>query len=161
MIRLGSLAGYSFDGPRVLAGWTPTAVAAVYAILYPDPGHPGSERLAVCYVGYTDDLTTEGFPFRHPRASCWADRAGGKFRLRIATFEVPGGTAAHREQITQELIAVYHPSCNEQQYDQSWEQHWIGEYDAPNTTGPLTTGRAPGRRRARGAPGAGPSADLR
>ena len=23
MIRLGSLAGYPFEGPRVLAGWTP------------------------------------------------------------------------------------------------------------------------------------------
>ena len=38
MIRLGSLAGYPFEGPRVLAGWTPPAVAAVYAIMYrPDP----------------------------------------------------------------------------------------------------------------------------
>ena len=33
MIRLGSLAGYPFEGPRVLAGWTPPAVAAVYVIV--------------------------------------------------------------------------------------------------------------------------------
>ena len=33
VIRLGSLAGYPFEGPRVLAGWTPPAAAAVYAIL--------------------------------------------------------------------------------------------------------------------------------
>ena len=32
MIRLGSLAGYPFEGPRLLAGWTPPAEAAVYAI---------------------------------------------------------------------------------------------------------------------------------
>ena len=25
MIRLGSLAGYPFEGPRLLAGWTPPA----------------------------------------------------------------------------------------------------------------------------------------
>jgi hypothetical protein len=68
-------------------------------------------------------------------------------RVKIATFEVPGGTAAHREQITRKLIAVYHPSCDERQYDQAWEQHWIGEYDAPNTTGPLTTGHTPGQSR--------------
>jgi len=38
VIRLGSLAGYPFEGPRVLAGWTPPARAAVYAILYkPEP----------------------------------------------------------------------------------------------------------------------------
>ena len=61
-------------------------------------------------------------------------KQSGKVTLST-TFEVPGGTAAHREQIVQELIAVYHPSCNEQQYDQSWESHWIGEYDAPVGTG--------------------------
>jgi hypothetical protein len=32
MIRLGSLAGYPFEGPRVLAGWTAPAKPAVYAI---------------------------------------------------------------------------------------------------------------------------------
>ena len=38
MIRLGSLAGYPFEGPRVLAGWTPPPSAAVYVIAYkPDP----------------------------------------------------------------------------------------------------------------------------
>ena len=149
MIRLGSLAGYAFEGPRVLAGWTAPASPAVYAIFYPThPDEPASERLAVCFVGHAEDLSAEGFPFRHPRSECWVARAGNRFHLKVATFEVPGGTAAHREQIVQELIAVYHPSCNEQQYDQSWESHWIGEYDAPNTTGPLTTGMTPdqGRR---------------
>ena len=34
MIRLGSLAGYPFEGPRVLAGWTAPAVPAVYAMMY-------------------------------------------------------------------------------------------------------------------------------
>lgn len=33
MIRLGSLAGYPFEGPRVLAGWTAPEKAAVYAIV--------------------------------------------------------------------------------------------------------------------------------
>ena len=33
MIRLGSLAGYPFEGPRLLAGWTPPATAAVYVVL--------------------------------------------------------------------------------------------------------------------------------
>jgi hypothetical protein len=38
MIRLGSLAGYPFEGPRLLGGWTPPSAAAVYAIMYkPDP----------------------------------------------------------------------------------------------------------------------------
>ena len=38
MIRLGSLAGYPFEGPRLLAGWTPPASAAVYVVLCrPEP----------------------------------------------------------------------------------------------------------------------------
>jgi phenylacetate-coenzyme A ligase PaaK-like adenylate-forming protein len=49
---------------------------------------------------------------------------------------VPGGSQAHREQITRELIAIYRPSCNEQQFEHAWEDHWIGEYSAP-TTGPV------------------------
>ena len=40
-------------------------------------------------------------------------------------------------------VAIYHPGCNEDQYDQAWEEHWIGEYQTPGTTGPLTTGRDP------------------
>lgn len=160
MIRLGSLAGYAFEGPRVLAGWTPPAVPAVYAVLYSaDPGRAGSERLAVCYVGQSSDLSTEGFPFRHSAAPCWISRADNKFQLRIATFEVPGGTAAHRQQIVQELVAVYHPSCNGQQYDQAWEPHWIGEYQAPNTTGPLTTGLTPGGHRSEAGNGDAPATD--
>jgi hypothetical protein len=138
MIRLGSLAGYPFEGPRVLAGWTPPAVPGVYAILYrPDLLR---EQFAVIYVGHSEDLSAEPFPFRHPRAGCWVKRAGDKWRVHIATYEVPGGLPSHRAQIAQELCAIYRPGCNEEQFDQAWEDHWIGEYSAP-TTAPLTTSR--------------------
>jgi hypothetical protein len=138
VIRLGSLAGYPFDGPRLLGGWTPPAAAAVYAVMYkPDPAAK-PESYAVVYVGHAADLSAERFPFRHPRAACWIRRAGSKWKVYIATYEVPGGTAAHREQITRELIAVYRPGCNEQQYDHAWKDEWIGEYSAAPTTAPVT-----------------------
>lgn len=140
MIRLGSLAGYPFDGPRVLAGWTPPAVPAVYAILYrPDTGR---EQYAVIYVGHTDDLTAEGFPFRHPAAPCWVERAGGRFGVHVATYEIPGGLPGHRAQLAEELVSVYRPQCNDRQFDATWREEWIGSYRAP-TTGPLTTRRSP------------------
>lgn len=142
MIRLGSLAGYPFEGPRLLAGWTPPAAAAVYAIVYkPDPSTK-PDRYAPVYVGHSDDLRTERFPFNHPRASCWIQRAGDKWKVYICTYVVPGGLRSHREQIAEELCAIYHPGCNAQQFDRSWREEWIGEYNAP-TTGPLTTGRDP------------------
>jgi hypothetical protein len=50
---------------------------------------------------------------------------------------VPGGGRPHREQVTRELTAIYHPRCNTQQYDQSREDEWTGEYSAP-TTGPAS-----------------------
>ena len=141
MIRLGSLAGYPFEGPRLLGGWTPPASPAVYAIMYkPDPD---AETYAVIYVGHADDLSGERFPFKHPRAQCWINRTGSQWRLYICTYVVPGGLRSHREQIAQELAAIYRPSCNEQQFERSWRDEWIGEYQAP-TTGPLTTGRNPG-----------------
>jgi hypothetical protein len=134
MIRLGSAAGYPFEGPRVLAGWTPPARPAVYAILYkPDPA-ARPDRYAVSYVGHSDDLTTERFPFKHPRTACWVRKAGDRWKVYIAYYEVPGGNRPHREQITRELVAVYHPGCNEKQYDQAWKDEWIGDYVAPTTS---------------------------
>jgi len=146
VIRLGSLAGYPFEGPRLLAGWTPPHRAAVFAVMYkPDPGAK-SEEYAVLYVGHCDDLSAERLPFDHPAASCWLNRVDNKrFDLYIGTYEAPGANARHREQITRELIAIYHPGCNGDQYDQAWEEHWIGEYETPGTTGPLTTRREPPR----------------
>lgn len=142
MIRLGSLAGYPFEGPRVLAGWTPPAVAAVYAILVRPEADARGEQYAVIYVDHSDDLSTERFPFSHPRAGCWVRRAGDRFKLAICTYEVPGGLPSHREQIARELTAIYHPSCNTEQYDPAWKDQWIGEYQAP-TAGPLSTPRDP------------------
>jgi hypothetical protein len=144
VIRLGSLAGYPFEGPRVLAGWTVPPVPAVYVVMYkPDED---AESYAVIYVGHSDDLGSERLPFRHPRSPCWVKRAGSKWRLHVAWFEVPGGQTGHRKQIAEELCAVYRPGCNEQQFDRTWKDEWIGDYSAPNTTGPLTTGRQPPER---------------
>jgi hypothetical protein len=142
LIRLGSLAGYPFEGPRALAGWTPPALAAVYAIVFRPDADAKPDQYAVTYVDHSDDLSAEHFPFRHPRAACWIRRAGSKWKLYICTYEVPGGLRSHREQIARELTAVYRPSCNRDQYDPAWKDEWIGAYDAP-TTGPLTTGRDP------------------
>lgn len=142
MIRLGSLAGYPFEGPRLLAGWTPPATAAVYVVLCRLDPERRPDRYAVVYVGHADDLTTLGFPFRHPQADCWVRRAGDRWKVHIATYEVPGGHHSHREQIAHELTAVYKPGCNERQVDRSWKPEWIGEYSAP-TAGPLTTGTDP------------------
>jgi len=142
MIRLGSLAGYPFEGPRVLAGWTPPAAAAVYAVMYlPDPDTKPQE-FAVIYVGHSGDLTREQLPFGHPQARCWKKRAGDRWNLHICTYEVPGGLSSHREQITHELISLYKPGCNPEQYNQKWKDEWIGSYVAP-TPGPLTTERNP------------------
>jgi hypothetical protein len=75
-------------------------------------------------------------------AKCWLKRVDGdRFRLHICTLEAPGALARHREQITQELLAVYEPGCNPERYAQSWREQWIGDYQAP-TTGPLTTRRS-------------------
>jgi hypothetical protein len=127
----------------VLAGWTPPQVAAVYAIVYkPDPDTK-PESYAVIYVGHSEDLSAERLPFNHPRAKCWVARAGSRWKVYIATYEVPGGLPSHREQIAQELGAIYQPACNEQKYDKSWKDEWIGGYNNAPTTAPLTTGRDP------------------
>jgi hypothetical protein len=139
MIRLGSAAGYLFEGPRLLGGWTPPSRPAVYVIMYRlEP----SSRYAVIYADHADDLAAAGFPFRHPRSACWTARAGGKWKAHVAWFEVPGGGRLHREQIANELVSVYSPHCNTQKYDPSWRPEWIGEYEA-RTTSPLTTPKNP------------------
>ena len=95
------------------------------------------------YVGHSDDLSKEGLPFKHQRAGCWLKRVGAKkFDLYICHLEAPGAEAGHREQIAHELIAIYKPGCNPEQYEREWSEHWIGDYEAP-TAGPLTTARRP------------------
>ncbi len=142
MIRLGSLAGYPFEGPRLLAGWTPHPVAAVYAILYRPRPEGRSQEFAVIYADHSDDLSLERFPFRHRHAPCWIERAGDRFSIHICTYEVPGGLRSHREQIAHELIAIYRPGCSPEQFDQTWKDEWIASFTAP-TIGPLTTPREP------------------
>jgi hypothetical protein len=138
MIRLGSLAGYPFEGPRLLGGWTPSACAAVYAIAYKPEPEAKPDRYAVIYVGHSDDMSAERFPFWHPRAACWVRRAGSRWKVYICTYEVPGGSRSHREQISRELATIYRPQCNAEQYDYAWKDEWMGAYDAP-TTGPLAS----------------------
>lgn len=142
MIRLGSLAGYPFEGPRALAGWTAPATPAVYAIFSRNDVDGKPQEFSVIYVGHSDDLATVGFPFKHSRSPAWIARAGSKFNLHVAWFEIPGGTAAHREMMCQELMAIYNPSCNEEKYDKAWKDEWIGEYSTPITE-MLTTDRDP------------------
>ena len=140
MIRLGSLAGYPFEGPRLLGGWTPPPVAAVYAILCRPSADARPDEYAVIDVDHSDDLSAEWFPFRHPRAACWIRRAGDKWKIYICTYEVPGGLRSHREQIAHELNSIYRPGCADERYAPEWKPEWIGDYAAP-TTGPLTTPR--------------------
>jgi hypothetical protein len=137
VIRLGSLAGYPFEGPRLLAGWTAPPTAAVYAILCKTEPDVRPDQYAVIYVDHSDDLSTARFPFSHPRASCWLRRAGDRWKVYVCTYEVPGGLRSHREQIARELSSIYRPGCNQEQYDPAWRAEWIGEYRAP-TTKPLS-----------------------
>jgi hypothetical protein len=141
MIRLGSLAGYAFEGPRLLAGWTPPAGPGVFAVLVtPDPErHP--ERYAVVYAGAAEDLS--GLDLRHPAAPCWIRRAGSKWAVHVAVHDPPGATARYREELVKELIAVYHPGCNGERYGPAWREAWIGSYSAA-TADPLTTDHDPG-----------------
>lgn len=138
MIRLGSLGGYPFEGPRVLGGWHPPSQPGLFAIFA--KSDPESQQFEVIYLGHADDLSDAGFPFDHPDADRWIERAGSKWDLFVASYVIPGGLPSHRERITEELMAVYHPSCNHHQYEREWKDEWIQTYRAP-TTKPLTTER--------------------
>ncbi len=143
MIRLGTLAGYAFEGPRALAGWTAPAQPGVFAILAKsNPAKP--QEFSVIFVGHADDLSAQGLPFRHPQAGAWIKRANGKFNLHVCWLDVPGGTRSHREQIARELMAIYDPSCNVEKYDTAWKDEWIGAYDTA-VTDALTTDRDPSK----------------
>ena len=82
MIRLGSLAGYPFEGPRVLGGLDPAGRSGGLrrSCTSPTPRR-GPRRYAVIYVGHADDLSAERFPFNHPRAPCWIQRAGSRWKV--------------------------------------------------------------------------------
>ena len=142
MIRLGSLAGYPFEGPRVLAGWHPPKIAAVYAIMCKVKPDNRPEEYTVIYVDHSEDLQNVGFPFKHELSGRWIARAGNKFNLYCAYYEILGGLKSHRVQIVEELLAVYEPSCNSEKFHKVWNDQWIGEYKSIGTDF-LTTNRDP------------------
>ena len=119
VIRLGSLAGYPFEGPRVLGGLDAARRSpAVYAIMYrPEPETPARpvrrhlRRPLRRPVGRAVPVP--------PPARRVLDRARRRpvEGATSARYEVPGGLRSHREQIARELAAVYRPGCNEQQYE--------------------------------------------
>ena len=133
MIRLGSAAGYLFEGPRLLGGWLPPGRPGVYAVMY---RLPESSRYAVIYVAHADDLSTAGLPFRHPKTPCWTERAGDKWKLHTAWYEIPGDTRPHREQVVAELITFYSPHCNTERFDHTWRPEWIGSAGCGTPTSP-------------------------
>ena len=145
MIRLGSLAGYPFEGPRSLMGWSPQKISAVYAVMTLNDPTNKPQDFSVIYVGHSSDLSTVGFPLKHSKSPSWVKRSADKFNLYICWYEFLGGTEKHRIQIAKELMAVYQPSCNDEQYDQAWKDEWIGEYSNAFTD-PLTTARDPNDR---------------
>ena len=112
------------DDPARLAGRLPVRGAAAAGRLdaagrgrglrdlyKPDPDTK-PERYAVIYVGHSDDLSAERFPFQHPRAAVLGPPRRVRWKVYICTYEVPGGGRAHREQIARELTAIYRPGCN-------------------------------------------------
>jgi hypothetical protein len=87
-LRLGSLAGYPFEGPRLLAGWTAPAAPGVYAItVKPDPARDQHAAINVGHCGDLPALLVQacGRPV--------LDQAGrlAVAPLRMHTYEVPGG----------------------------------------------------------------------
>ena len=70
MIRLGSLAGYHFEGPARARRLDRPGHARRSTRSSTSPTRR-QEQYAVIYVDHSDDLSAERFPFRHPRASCW------------------------------------------------------------------------------------------
>jgi hypothetical protein len=138
LIRLGSLAGYSFEGPYTLGGWKAPSKPGVYAIMYKADPEGKPNAFSVIYVGYAMDLSKAGLPKGHPQASCWAERSGGPWKLYIATYPVPKSQSIEGTmyQISLELIAKYQPRCNEEKYDRAWDNRWVGDYTS-SLTAPL------------------------
>ena len=128
MIRLGSLAGYPFEGPRLLGGWTPPAgrrrVRDHVQARPGDQAGPVRGHLRRPLRG----PVRRALPVPAPARRLLGAAGPATWKVYICTYEVPGGTAAHREQIARELDRDLPAGCNEQQYDQAWKDEWIGEY---------------------------------
>jgi len=152
VIRLGSLAGFSFEGPFPLDGWEPPDSPGVFAVMY--DADPAAAEYAVVYIGHSDNLRGAGLPFDHPQAACWMERAGSKEALLVAWFMVPGAARAIRRGIASELFAVYEPPCvdDDQPGGGDWEPfQWERPRDDP-PPGPSGSGGVREPRRPRPSP---------
>jgi hypothetical protein len=136
-IRLGSLAGYVFEGPFTLQGWKAPSKPGVYVIMYKPKPDKAPDKYAVIYVGQNMDLSKEGLPKNHEHYHCWVERAGTPWKLHVAAYYFPGSNPRQLISVQNDLIAHYNPRCNPEKFDKGWQGKWVGEYTS-SLTGPLT-----------------------
>ncbi len=112
VIRLGSLAGYPFEGPAAARRLDPAVPPGrLRDHVQARAGHQAGQLRGHLRRSLRRPLR-RALPVPHPRAHCWVRRAGSRWKVYVCTYEVPGGSRPHREQIARELIAIYQPSCN-------------------------------------------------
>jgi hypothetical protein len=141
-IRLGSLAGYVFEGPFTLQGWRPPSKPGVYCIMYKPKPEKAPDKYAVIYVGQNMDMSKEGLPKNHDQYHCWVERAGGSaWKLFVAVYYPWADPLASNPRqlisLQNDLIAHYDPHCNPVKFDKGWQGKWVGEYTS-SLTGPLS-----------------------
>ena len=136
VIRLGSLAGYPFEGPRVLGGLDRR-----------QPSRPSTP----CSTGPTERERTPSSTSGTARTCRRRGSRSGTRRRRAGSSGPGAGTACTSRRTRSPAaarppgadgrgaVSVYRPQCNDRQYDPTWREEWIGRLQRP-TAGPLDDG---------------------
>ena len=127
MIRLGSLAGYPFEGPRVLGGWTAAGQArGVRDHVQAGAGGQARDvrgdlrrpRRATCRPSSSRSTT------RGRSAGSSGPAAGG--RSTSARTRCPAGCRRTGSRSPTSSARSTSPSCNDAAVRPSWKDEWIG-----------------------------------
>lgn len=98
-----------FDGPYSATDWEPPYRAAVYAIMVKT-----DDKYRIIYFGESGNLSDRGFWRSHHKYKCFANQASGnESKIYIGIHKMPDSTPEERTRVEQELIARYHPVCND------------------------------------------------
>ncbi len=99
-----------FLGPINLSEWGPPMDKVLYLLLTRT-----KDTYEIIYAGDSEKTESADFFTKNDKFKCWVQNAGTERNLYLSIYPMWDSTPEERKRLLSKIIAVYKPSCNEEQ----------------------------------------------
>lgn len=99
-----------FLGPINLSEWGPPMDKVLYLLL-----KRKKDTYEIIYAGDSEKTESTDFFTKNDKFMCWVQNAGAEQNLYLSIYPMWDSTPEERKRLLSKIIAVYKPSCNEEQ----------------------------------------------